>query len=69
MLTESEEEDFWEGDWVPPVREEVFAVKKGVEVVRRSGESIGRPGLKMVKHKSVRYSIGICHDDLGPLMW
>ncbi|KAF0928910.1 hypothetical protein E2562_010757 [Oryza meyeriana var. granulata] len=47
----------------PPNREEVFAVLTAVQVVR-SGEW-GR-GLRMVKHKSVRYSLGECYS-LAPL--
>ena len=55
----------YKSEWDGPKREEVFAVLTAVEVVR-SGE-LGK-GLRMVKHKSVRYSLGDGYCKVQPLM-
>ncbi|XP_052147952.1 uncharacterized protein LOC127766833 [Oryza glaberrima] len=55
----------FQSEWDGPKREEVFAVLTAVEVVR-SGE-LGK-GLRMVKHKSVRYSLGDGYCKVQPLM-
>uniref|UniRef100_A0A0D9Z4H8 Uncharacterized protein n=1 Tax=Oryza glumipatula TaxID=40148 RepID=A0A0D9Z4H8_9ORYZ len=55
----------YQSEWDGPKREEVFAVLTAVEVVR-SGE-LGK-GLRMVKHKSVRYSLGDGYCKVQPLM-